>query len=482
LTDADFDRDPARRYVAGALDEFRRHSTAVEVRDTIDIGESARVELVAYRHDTKRVWHRLDRFSDSCAPSILAAFSNPSGTAAATDKCPNPLPNASYLQLLSGQLNSSDLANNASLVYVTNDWRYVSEGVQADATYEFGERLHHKIRAGARLHYDSFDRYIPKENWAVQQGSLVRDGTGTSLQNDDLAQTLAISGYASDAVSFGDFTLTPGIRFEYMDMHFTNRVQDTKIGDGIDIVLPGVSVMYTPIEPLQVFAGVHRGFSPPLPQDVKTIDPETSINYELGARYRGQDGLQLELTGFFSDYDNMTTSCTTTGGTCEAIDHAYNAGRVYIGGLEAGAGYRFQVGELSVPLRASYTFIDTSFRSTFDSADQQLGHVDRGDKLPYVPTHQGSLLTGVAWRDIALNVQGTYMGSMREDASRGNDGRRTDELWLLDVAGRWQVHPRIALTARLENVVNQRALASRRPWGARPLAPFQAQAGVRVQL
>lgn len=468
LTDADFADDPNRRYLAGALDEFRRHSTQIELRDQISLGEDGKLDIVAYRHDTRRAWYRLDRFRDGT--SINKILTTPSDEA-----------NSPYLQLLRGDTDTPD--PQQALVYVNNDWRYVSEGVQLDGSYKVAGVVRQEIRAGLRLHYDSFDRSIHSDGWLVQDKSLVRDGAGRALQNDDLAQALAFSGYVSDAVSFGAFTVTPGIRFEHIMMDYTDSVADTKQSANFTIALPGVSVSYAPIDPLRIFAGVHRGFSPPLPQDAKRSDPETAVNYELGARYLAPSGLQLELAGFFSDYDNMTSLCTLTAG-CNMVDRVYNNGRVLVGGLEAGGGYSFRVGrEASLPVRVSYTFTDTSFRSTFSSADPQLGDVERGDKVPYVPMHQASILTGLVFdRGISFNVQGTYVGAMREEASQGDGGRRTGAQWLLDLAASWRVLPRLTLTARAENVLAQQPVVSRRPWGARPLAPFHAQVGVRVDL
>jgi len=471
LTDADFDANPIQRYAASANDEFRRQSTQIELRDTITLGDHGSLDIVAYRHDTHRIWHRLDRFGNKNV-TFLNVLNHPDDPA-----------NQSYLDVLRGVADSANA--DQQLIYVLNDWTYVSEGVQAEANYHISGRIRQDIRAGARIHYDSYDRHIPAEAWDMLNGSLSRSSTGTTLQNDDLSQTTALSGYAYDAVSVGDFTLAPGIRAEYIDMHYSDYVKDSKVHGTMAIALPGVSLSYAPIEPLRIFTGVHRGFSPPLPQDIQRLNPETSVNYELGARYRGKDGLQLELAGFFSDYNNMAYS--TCASCTDPQYHRY--GEAYIGGLEAGAGYTFRVGRFEVPMRANYTFIKTSVRKTFDSQEQQLtGDVNsvtirRGDELPYVPKHQGSFLTGVTFNDkLALTVQGTYTAAMREQLSSNGQDVKTDDYFLLDVAGRWQVSKHIALTTRFENVLDQRRIASRRPWGARPTAPFQAQVGARIEL
>jgi hypothetical protein len=97
--------------------------------------------------------------------------------------------------------------------------------------------------------------------------------------------------------------------------------------------------------------------------------------------------------------------------------------------------------------------------------------------------HQAALLVGLE-RDERWGVQvaGTFVAPMREQAGQGQGGVRTDAQYLLDVTGSLRVLPRADLTLRLENVLLQDPIGSRRPFGARPVRPFQAQVGFRVAL
>lgn len=467
LTDADFAQAPYRRYVASALDEFKHNRIQVELREQLDFG-GAHFTLVGYQSQVTRVWYRLDRFRKG--PLINDVLMNPG-----TDQ------NAPYYALLSGTIETPD--SDHALIYVNNDWRYLSQGIQADGQYRKRHgRFVHEVRAGARIHYDSIDRHIGADGWLIRGMHLTADGLGRASQNEDLAATLVCSAYAHYAFSVGPLTLAPGARVEWMAMRFSDHLKGTELPTQRSAVLPGAAILFDPIEGLRVFTGVHRGFTPPLPQDAMTTDVETSTNYELGSRYSHSSGARVELTGFFSDYDNLTSQCTLTAG-CTEIDRSYNSGRVWVWGVEGAASHAFRTGPLTIPLQLAYTYTESSFRSAFSSADPQLGSVHEGDTLPYVPTHQVSLNAGLMLRrDVGVTVQGLFIDSMREEASQGDAGRRTDRQWLLDAMAFVRVLPRVTIYLRGENLLMQAPVVSRRPWGARPGRPLQAQLGLRIDL
>lgn len=468
LTDADFAADAYRRYVASSLDEFTRGRTQVELREQLDVGASLRITAVAYRSDVARAWYRLDRFRSG--PSINAVLMNPTSAA-----------NAPYLALLRGDAETPDAAH--ALVYVNNDWRYVSQGVQLDARWtRRHDRWSHDLRAGLRLHNDSIDRHIGADGYSVLAHRLVPDLTPRASQNEDLAETTALSGYVHYALGYGSITFAPGVRVEEMWMTFTDRIAGRETSTPLTAIAPGASLVVDASEHARFFAGAHRGFTPPLPQDAATTSLETSWNYELGARLATAHNASASAAAFFSDYDNITSQCTLTAG-CTDIDHAYNGGRAWVWGAELAGSYTFRAGRFDVPVQLAWTYTGSSFREGFASADPQLGTVHEGDSLPYVPAHQGSASVGVELPQRgAIFVRAAYVGEMREEASQGDLGRRTDAQVMLDASAQIRLLDHVTLTARAENLLQQEAIVSRRPWGARPLKPFQAFAGLRIDL
>ena len=139
-------------------------------------------------------------------------------------------------------------------------------------------------------------------------------------------------------------------------------------------------------------------------------------------------------------------------------------------------------GEVSIPLRGTYTWTWSRFDSSFQTENPQLRDVREGDRLPYVPEHQFAIQTGIAWRMLQLNVSGSYVGAMRDTASQGDVDPvlLTDEYFMLDATASVEVTRGFTIYVRGENLTDTRPIVSRRPWGARPTKPFLVQGGIRI--
>ena len=195
-----------------------------------------------------------------------------------------------------------------------------------------------------------------------------------------------------------------------------------------------------------------------------------------------------ELIGFFSDYSNLTGECAgSTGCSPDLLDRQFNGGEVHVFGLEMAGTYTFRLGStLSLPLRATYTFTRGTFRTAFESENPQFGSVERGDELPYVPTHQARLQAGLVGERWEFNTSLTYVGAMREEAGQGDPEAgelpRTDDYVLVDALASYRLFDPIRVYVRFENLLNQRRIVARRPFGARPTPPFRVFVGMRATL
>jgi Fe(3+) dicitrate transport protein len=211
-------------------------------------------------------------------------------------------------------------------------------------------------------------------------------------------------------------------------------------------------------------------------------DPELSINYEAGFRYVTKDSLGFaELIGFFNDYSNITSECTLSAGcNPELVNQQFNNGRAFIGGLEVLGGYNIGLPrELNMPIRASYTYTKATYRTTFESPDPTIGDVEKGDPIPYVPAHVLNAQLGLEQRFWGAYFIGNYFGQMPEGVVGLQPLPDTDGYFVLDIVGRVRFEP-VEAYVRLQNVTNTRAIVARRPFGARPNAPFSFQIGVQV--
>jgi len=307
--------------------------------------------------------------------------------------------------------------------------------------------------------------------------------------DDNFASAVALSAYASWAVTWRGLTVTPGVRTELIWMHFEDRLAPERPRQSTEqyATMPGIGAQYAILPELAVFAGAHLGFSPVAPGQPEGTLPETAWNYEIGARYgRVTDPTHAQATFFVSDYQNLVGQCSFAGGCgSDALDAQYNAGSALIAGVEAEASHTIVIeGEVAIPLRASYTWTWSRFDTSFQTENPQLRDVREGDRLPYVPEHQLSVQAGVEWDILELHLSGTYVGAMRDTASQGtvDPVLLTDEYFMLDATASVEVTRGFEIYVRGENLTDTRPIVSRRPWGARSGKPLLFQAGIRLAI
>ncbi len=142
----------------------------------------------------------------------------------------------------------------------------------------------------------------------------------------------------------GRWTVTPGLRFEHVDYERIDHLLGTRGTATVDEWIPGIGATFEPASGTTVFAGVHRGFSPPGVADIITplggtvdLDPEYSWNYELGVRSDVRDGLYAEATLFRLDFENQIVPASVAGGIGATLT---SAGQTLQQGLEVAGNAR----------------------------------------------------------------------------------------------------------------------------------------------
>ena len=197
------------------------------------------------------------------------------------------------------------------------------------------------------------------------------------------------------------------------------------------------------------------------------------------------DETTLEWSVFATRYQNLVGTCTASSGCAtSALDQEFAGGRARIAGAELLFAHRVTLAPgLWLPARATYALTDARFQTTFESDFPLYGSVERGDALPYVPAHQASLALGLeGWRWNVLAF-GAGASSMREVAGQGRGGLRTDPTFHLDLAATYEIAyvgaGAFSVYLRADNLTGSRAIASRRPMGARPDKPFGLLGGLR---
>ena len=186
--------------------------------------------------------------------------------------------------------------------------------------------------------------------------------------------------YLQDQMTFWDkLHILGGFRYDWLDRkqelaYYSPLETDTKSDD---FVSPRVGILYEATDWLSVFGSFSESFGPGFNYEGATaqlFDPETALQFEGGLKTSFFDGklnanlayFDLEKTAYFADNNNRFL-------VNRALGHSNGVeldvqGQVYEG----------------LSLIGTYAFTETEIKQ-----DQNPDNI--GNRLPYVPTHQGSI-------------------------------------------------------------------------------------------
>lgn len=471
LTDTDFRKDPYQRYAASALDQMKNHRTGIVATHVLDdLGSALKLTTSAYRFELARTWNRLNHFGPG-APPIAAILEDPE----------------QYPEEYYGVLTGLDAATASEVLYIgPNAREYLSQGVQTRLDWSTASGpLSHQVEAGLRIHYDEIRRRHSESGYLMAEGQLLPDGGPTEVTTKSRAATHAVALHALDAITWQRLTLTPGVRVELLRAEAEDLRNGGQADHFVYAVLPGLGAFYGVTDSFGVLAGVHRGFSPPAPPSPgkpENSDPEYSVNYEVGARYKS-GAATLEWIGFFNDYSNLTNICTLAGGcVSENLDRQSDAGAARIYGLEVFAGHELPAGSVTIPFTAAYTLTRSRFEHNFTSNDPTFGEVRAGYELPYVPLHQLVATLGIETGRTGAVLSANYVSPMRESAGDAplDETIATDPLFWMDAGATMRTLDSLTVYVNVRNVLAAERIVSRRPYGARPNPPRWIQVGVKA--
>jgi Fe(3+) dicitrate transport protein len=285
---------------------------------------------------------------------------------------------------------------------------------------------------GARYMYEQSDR-LQFRNVASGAGASFScftppPGATTCLGESNFRTTNAYALFFQERLIIGKFTITPGFRVEHIRYEANNRLANN--GDGnhgearFTEVLPGIGATYSLNKNHMIFAGVHRGMSPPLVSDAVTgtgaaadLDPELSWTYEIGARGTPTHWAGYELTLFELDFQNQIISQSVAGGVGATLT---SAGRTRHRGIEFATKMDLldavtgQNNDQDVIFDVNYTWIaDAEFRGARNSSvtgDALLPGEPTtvsvtGNRLPYSPRNMLTAGLGYTHRPFGFSAR-----------------------------------------------------------------------------
>jgi Fe(3+) dicitrate transport protein len=326
----------------------------------------------------------------------------------------------------------------------------------------------------------------------MEDGLLVMTTAGAPGSNTNrVADADAQSYFVNAEIRTGKWILTPGVRFEDVDLRRLDfSTSDPSRSQGptrvrenpVSMAIPGIGALYRLNSNWRLLAGVHKGFNPPAPGS--SAGEESSLNIEVGTRF-DNDALRFEAIYFSNDYANLVGTVTESTGGGGDIGDQFDGGEVIVSGLELSSGYNWTVGSIDIPIGLRYTWTTTAeFQSSFDSNFEPWGEVEKGDELPYIPEHQLSVTAGLEAQKWRSNIAANYIGQLRTKAAQGSfepaESISSHVVW--DLMAAWQFTRQLSAYVKIDNLLDATYIAARRPAGVRPGLPRTAYLGLTYRL
>ena len=465
LTFSDFSENPLRRYSASKNDKMEANHDQITLTGVVKVSSNTDLTSTIYNNDFHRNWYKLNKVDGFSIGSILDQIE---GTESA-------------LALLSAQ-NSDDNTYDIK----ANNRVYNSNGIQTVLRSKFSFfKANHNLMAGFRHHSDEMDRYQWSDLYKMEDGSLMMTTAGIrgeGSKNNRLYSANANSIFIEDEIQINNLSVTIGIRQEDISLQRNDWGEDLDRDStaasikkaSMDVFVPGLGISYQFLNGLQVFSGIHNGFSPPGPgiNDDDDILPEESINFEIGGRFNR--GFQnIEVISFYNDYKNLLGEDTEAAGSGTYAQ--FNGGKVLIRGLELSYTNLLKFNRYLFPISLSYTHTDARFKNSFDSEFDPWGNVSIDDELPYIPKNMLQVKFGFKKDKVRSYVRYKYSDATRVVAGQEklNVLNSTDQLNIFDFVTRYQLNQNISIDFKINNILDSKAIVSLRPAGYRPTMPRQ---------
>ena len=472
LTEHDLRHNPYRRYAGTYLDNIFTEHHRTYLKYFVEPSDNLNLQFAGYYNSFSRDWYKIRKAGGQSIHKVLA---NPGAFANAFDNL-----------RLRGPGNLGIRSNNRS---------YDSYGAQANANYTLeAGNITHELKMGARMHHDSIRRFQRDDKIIIDANgkspSVVRGVPGSG--GNRLQEADAFSLWIEDEINLGKLKLIPGIRYESIDLSYTDYRKDpTNTATGgesgnIDYTAPGIGMTYELSESEMLFASIYRGISSPGPRAFlkNGVDWEESTGYELGMRHQS-DSMAVEIAGFLSDFDNLTGSDAGLGGS-----DATNAGEAEVYGLEFLATFDPLAGNaVSTPMFVSATWTNASLDNALSGggAEDILAGGIAGADIPYIPEWKLAFGAGLAAEHWGIDLAATYLSNTYGTAANLNSPvgssrqGKIDGGVIFDLAANIQLSDTVKLIGGVHNVLDEVLSVSRIPEGPRNNAPREFYVGFEIQ-
>lgn len=234
--------------------------------------------------------------------------------------------------------------------------------------------------------------------------------------------TEAHAWYLDDRVDVGNWTITPGMRFEHIESYQNNYIKGTHEEVSYNAPLPALNVLYHLNESWNLYANTEGSFGTVQYSQIGkavqsgNVEPEKARTWEIGSRY--DDGvLTAEMGLFLINFDNQYDS-NQTNDTVEA------RGKTRHTGVESQVRYDFSditPALENVSAYASYAYVNAEIREAGDTY---------GNQVPFSPKHKGTFGVDYKPGNWTFNLNSDFQSSQfadnantRAESADGSTGR-----------------------------------------------------------
>lgn len=475
LSAEDFKMNPFRRYSSSALDNMTWNHQKYQIRHTLQLSDTGLLESVAYRNNFDRTWNRLDRFRDGSAASSLAnVLKDPSSA---------PI----FYEILRGNMDSADLGPNGQLIMANNHREFFSHGLQTKYTDEYSLNIKTGLikiepEIFIRAHQDQIFRDQTSNNYEMEMGELFAVGDPSQQTSLETQTATAFTFSSVFKMTYKSYIFTPMVRVESINYQFKNKLDSTKNSDLSDLLfIPGISFFKRLTPSMSLGTSYNKAASLAGVSSSGDEAIETADNYEFLFKYLNQELLlQADATLFYTNYQNITGTCTVSGGCLAGSGEAFNGGAADIYGFEAGATKGFLVGDFYFPMGLNITYLKTQFDSDFTSLSPEWGqgNVEKGDPLPYIPEIQYTFSLGANYKNWGSELSYSYQSKVFDQSVKA--GRvRIEDFSFVDLVGFYDVSMNFKVNLKISNLFDKEYAVAARPFGLRPGMPRALQVGLK---
>ncbi|MBW9116976.1 TonB-dependent siderophore receptor [Rhizobium cauense] len=269
------------------------------------------------------------------------------------------------------QQGSGTSAGRYRLTSAPRSYEYFGIEPRYSRLFETGD-INHEVTIGYRYLWEESSEVAARTAYYSRTTGVNPNSLPMNVYQTSDGGTTAHAFYIDDKIEIGNWTITPGVRYELINTH--NNIANLAGGlvtstssPSVEAreVLPTVSALYQIDNAWTVFGNVGVSFGPQqysqLASTTDGLHPEKATTYEIGTHYEG-DNWSAELTAFYIDFDKELYLGRTIVGEGIWTD----LGATKHQGIEAAAQY--DLGDLSASLEglsvyATYTYTEATYEA-----------------------------------------------------------------------------------------------------------------------